>query len=333
MVTLPDVVVHADWGTNPKTRWMACAQRGHDGSYRARAPQKVGDPQTLLRCLRGEFGVHACVLVGFDFPIGLPARYAALVQVSDFLSFLREVPDGRWVDFFSVADRADQISLYRPFYPNRPMGKGEARLVDMTERLGLDKEAMRRCCEQGYSGRRAAAPLFWTIGAQQVGKAAISGWRDVINPALRDIDLNVAIWPFSGRLFDLFQPGRIIIAETYPAEFYSHLGVTFHPQEGRKYGKRVWQDREAKAQHLIDSADAMGVTLSPELPQQIRSGFGRTASGEDPFDAFVGLLGMLRVVLKQQPPGDPTEDQLKRIEGWILGQSLAAQDSLSRRKS
>jgi hypothetical protein len=33
-----------------------------------------------------------------------------------------------------------------------------------------------------------------------------------------------ALWPFSGRLEELLRPGQIVIAECYPAEFYTHLG-------------------------------------------------------------------------------------------------------------
>jgi hypothetical protein len=77
---------------------------------------------------------------------------------------------------------------------------------------------LRRECEKKQAGRRAACPLFWTLGANQVGKGAIVGWRDVLAPALREGD--VSLWPFDGRLLDLLKAGKIIIAETYPAECY-----------------------------------------------------------------------------------------------------------------
>lgn len=46
---------------------------------------------------------------------------------------------------------------------------------------------------------------------------------------------------------------------------------------------------------------------------------GAGKDGEDRFDAVVGLLGMLDVVLGNRRPGEP-EDDTTRIEGWILGQ-------------
>ena len=35
-------------------------------------------------------------------------------------------------------------------------------------------------------GRRAAAPIFWTLGAQQVGKAAIAAWRELLQAQHHD---------------------------------------------------------------------------------------------------------------------------------------------------
>jgi hypothetical protein len=142
--------------------------------------------------------------VGFDFPIGLPQIYARRAGIHDFLSFLEEFQQGRWKEFDQVAEHPEQISLQRPFYPQRP---GHARQAHLLQGLGVDHvDQLRRACERARLGRRAAAPLFWTMGGQQVGKAALCGWREVLNPS-------VCIWPFQGRLDDLLRPGRIVVAE------------------------------------------------------------------------------------------------------------------------
>jgi hypothetical protein len=65
------------------------------------------------------------------------------------------------------------------------------------------------------------------LGGQQVGKAAISGWQDLLSPTLIDNQLHLNIWPFSGSFSALCQPENIVIVETYPAEFYAHLGFSF----------------------------------------------------------------------------------------------------------
>jgi hypothetical protein len=53
----------------------------------------------------------------------------------------------------------------------------------------------------------------------------------------------------------------------------------------------------------------------------VQRGSGTGASGEDRFDAVVGLLGMLNVVLGRRPSGEPDDPLVRRLEGWILGQT------------
>ena len=153
--------------------------------------------------------------MGFDFPIGVPEPYASAAGIEEFKSLLFALGTGAWEDFFTVSRIAAEISVHRPFYPFRPGGTKQAHVL---KALGLQHiDDLRRRCERKQSGRRAACALFWTLGANQVGKGAIVGWRDVLAPALRD-DKNVALWPFDGRLDELLRPGKIVIAETYPAE-------------------------------------------------------------------------------------------------------------------
>ena len=43
----------------------------------------------------------------------------------------------------------------------------------------------------------------------------------------------------------------------------------------------------------------------------------------DAFDAVVGLFGMTEVVTRRRQSGEPSEDKIRKLEGWILGQSVA----------
>jgi hypothetical protein len=72
---------------------------------------------------------------------------------------------------------------------------------------------------------------------------------------------------------------------------------------------------------LLAWAKQARVRLSPTLRTEIREGFGASGDGEDHFDAAVGLMGMLNVVLNRRPPGDPGDKPSRKIEGWILGQA------------
>jgi len=314
----PTLVAHADWGWSPPKRWLAraCLEAGR---YVARAPEPVGAPPTLLGDLVAAAPGGGPVLLGFDFPIGLPAAYAERVGITRFLDVLPGFGEAAWPEFYRVADRPEDIALARPFYPDRPGLSGARRRVHLAQGLGVTLSALWRACDRKQPYRRAAAPIFWTLGGQQVGKAAISGWRDVLGPALRSGDVDVAIWPFAGRLGELLRPGRVVIVECYPAEIYAQLGLVFRRRGERKWGKRIQADRRANAARLFAWARSAGVALAPSLRKAIASGFGAGADGEDRFDAVVGLCGMLETALGRRPPGEPDDEVVRAVEGWILG--------------
>ncbi len=312
--TLPLLLAHADWGSQPAKRWLVTARR-EGRRWRVGAPVRVEAPGRLLPGLASEAGRNGAVVAGFDFPIGLPLAYARRASLREFRRLLPVLGGA----FFEVAERPEEISLLRPFYPMRPGGASQRQLV---EGLGLaSADELLRACERATGSRRAAAPLFWTLGPQQVGKAAIAGWEEVLIPALRGA-LDVALWPFEGALPELLAPGRVVVAETYPAEYYARLGVDLaaSPEEGPS-GKRVQASRAAQAPRLVAAARELEVELAPELRAQIDDGFGKRPDGEDRFDATVGVLGMLGVVTGRHPAGEPEDPEIRRIEGWILGQS------------
>jgi hypothetical protein len=72
---------------------------------------------------------------------------------------------------------------------------------------------------------------------------------------------------------------------------------------------------------LLAWARVAGVDLDPALREQIEDGFGDDPRGDDRFDAVIGLFGMLNVVLGRRPSGEPDDPIVRRIEGWILGQT------------
>jgi hypothetical protein len=290
-----------------------------DGRYILQAPERVGDTSSWLARLHAAAN-DGGVFLGVDFPIGLPLAYAERLGIADFLDFLPHLGTGEWADFYCPAEMAEQIGLGRPFYPARPGGTCRQHLLDG---LGVSRiDDLRRACDRQHGQRRAAAPLFWTMGAQQVGKAAISGWRDVLAPALRERD-DVTLWPFAGSLTELLDRSGIVVAESYPAEFYTHLGITFPKGPDGHGGKRSSFSRAANAPTLLAWAAANSVKLSDDLAALIRSGFGPAPAGEDAFDAVVGLMGMLNVLFGHRLAGEPAADAVRRVEGWILGQTAA----------
>lgn len=329
----PDLVAHADWGSNAAKRSLAIAVR-RKGRYTALPPKPIEAPQRLLEILREMVGQRASILLGFDFPIGLPMRYAEKLGITNFLTVLPLFGQGEWASFYQPAFSPTQISLRRPFYPAKP---GGARHKFLLEGLGVsDIQDLRRRCELAHPKRRAASPLFWTLGAQQVGKAAISGWRDVIGPALRQPNQGIHLWPFDGLLPDLLEQGSTVIAETYPGEVYQVLKLQFpsitelnqrFPERApvQKSGKRSQAARIWNATPMLAWARSSGVELDPQLERLIQTGFGPAMGAEDPFDATIGLFGMLNVILGFQPewvepPVGKWLEIIRNVEGWILGQ-------------
>jgi hypothetical protein len=282
------VVAHADWGVAPGKRWVAVARDGVLG-----AAEPVGDPRSLLARL------GTPLLISFDFPIGVPARWAAAAGVDRFRDLLPLLGDGEWRNFYRVAERPEEISLRRPFHPQRPGGTSQAHLA---EALGVESvRELLRACERATAERRAACCLFWTLGGNQVGKAALCGWREVLAPAAGEI----AIWPFDGRLADLLRRHDVVVAETYPAELYRRLGIRLRGSKRDRAARR----EQAPALRRGD--------LTPAAVAAVEDGFGAGRDGEDRFDAFVGLLGMVELLREPSRVHQPDSP----VEGWILGQA------------
>ncbi|MEZ5752355.1 MAG: DUF429 domain-containing protein [Paracoccaceae bacterium] len=292
--------VHCDWSVSPDKRVMAQARRV-DGCWRVSPPEPVDDPATLIDRLSG----RGPVLLGLDLPIGLPLAYARVAEITDFRTALPRFAPA----WFDVCDTPEEISPDRPFYPRRP---GGARRAQLLNGLGMiDPQDLLRRCERATSTRSAACSLFWTLGGNQVGKAAISAWGEVLRPAVG----RIALWPFDGDLPDLLSRDGLTVAETYPADVYGRLGL---PRRG--WSKRAQAGRQAVAQPIVDWLERHALP-DAELAALVRDGFGTGASGEDAFDALVGLIGMLDVIDGRMPDHAPADPRIRQIEGWILGQS------------
>ena len=272
----------------------------------------VGEVATLLdRLCRAARG--GPVALGVDFPIGLPRAYAALHArgAVDFPGFLLSLAD--CPEFLDVAESLDQVHPARPFYPRRG-ARGMTRLSH-AQALGLaTADGLSRQCDRATSERPAGAPLFWTLGANQTGKAAIAAWQDMLLPSLRS-SRRPAIWPFDDRFVALLQPGRVAIAETYPAEALRQLGL-------RPVGsKRRQEDRAALIPDLRAAMGRLDAIPDRALGRLLDDGMGADAAGEDRLDCLLGVLCVLLVVSGSRPDTAPPDPWIQRWEGWVLGQS------------
>jgi hypothetical protein len=315
-VKSPALVAHADWSATPAKRWCCIAVRDRHGAFRVEAPAPVGRLGDFFAALRARAGRRGPVLVGFDFPLGLPRRYARAAGIGDFRAFLARAGRGRFRAFYEVAGSPREIALERPFFPVRAGDKGEFGHRHLIAGLGLaDKTGLYRAVDYGRGYRPDAAAMFWTLGPKQVGKATIAGWRDLVAPALRADDA-IALWPFDGSFADCLASAALTVVEAYPAEYYRHLDLPLV----RAGSKRDPIARRRQAPTIVAWARANGVALVPALRGALGRGFGDRADGEDRFDAVVGTLGILNVVLGNRAPGEPDDPLIRRVEGWTLGQ-------------
>jgi hypothetical protein len=305
----PSLAAHADWSIDPRKRWITVARRTAAG-WTVAAPRAVGDVSTLLERLTREAG-DGPVALGADLPIGLPRAYAALRSEADFSAFLRGAH--LLPEFFSVCATLDHIRPDRPFYPAR----GIAGMTRLSHALALglaDAAGLSRACDRATAERPAGAPLFWTLGANQSGKAAIAAWQHLIMPALTG-GRALRLWPFEGPFRSLLSPGSVALAETYPAEALRHLGIRL------RGSKRRHADRCAAAGALMTAMEQQSAAPDDAMRQAILDGFGADASGEDRFDSVLGALCVLNVLAGHRPDTAPDDPWIQRWEGWVLGQT------------
>jgi hypothetical protein len=284
--------------------------RAQGEGWRLDAPRLVGDPARFLNALRAEAD-GTPVALGVDLPIGVPRAYATQRPEPGFLAFLETIR--AWPDFFQVCAALTELRHDRPFYPARGV-KGMTR-VSHALALGLGSAAgLSRLCDRATAERPAGAPLFWTLGANQSGKAAIAAWRDMLLPALAVHD-GVRLWPFEGGFRSLLSSDVVAIAETYPAEALRHLGIRL------RGSKRRQADRAGVAEPLLAAMTRLGVAPTPDMAAAAIDGFGADPAGEDRFDCVLGVLCVINVLAGHRPDTTPDDPWLTTWEGWVLGQT------------
>lgn len=287
---LPAEILAFDWGSTPAKRQL-CRAVLRDGRYVVSPPRPVHDVGAI------ELGPGS--LAAFDCPIGVSHAYASRADLGSFRAALALFGRGRFARFYEVAECAADIATERPFYPARGI-KGTSR-AHLRTILGDAAFAPRACDRLAGAG-----PIFWLVGPRQVGRSAACIWRDLITPRLE----RVALWPFDGTLRDLLAGERPIIAEMYPAFLLRTLRVavtrksdpTARAACGRTLLRRVSGDSRLDLQ---------------TVRSLLRTGFGNTRAGEDPFDATIACIGLAKLLLDGAMPEPP--EAARAVEGWILG--------------
>ncbi len=139
----------------------------------------------------------------------------------------------------------------------------------------------------------------------------------MLRPALQDPNRRFSVWPFDGQLDDLLATSDAVLVETYPADVYLQLGLSVGSPGASKTRQ---EDRRADAKRLLEWCSERAVLPDEPLIEQIIDGFGPSSSGEDPFDAVVGLFGMIDTVHRAVEPELPDDPAIRSVEGWMFGQ-------------
>ena len=237
------------------------------------------------------------ILVGFDFPIGLPAAYAKRVGIEDFATALAGFGQGRLARFLRGRAQPEQIALARPFYPARPGGRSRRQLVDGLRARDLapsapalrsrDREppgrlpdvldARRQPGRQGRDRRLARSAGARAPRRRATSRSGRSMGRSPICSARH----------------------RFVVAETYPGEVYGHLDLRSALRADG--GKRRQAARAACADRLLAWAERAKSRWRRRLRTDITGRLRPQSGADDRFDAVVGLFGMLNV-LRGAPP-------------------------------
>jgi hypothetical protein len=107
-------LVHSDWSTAPTKRWAVEANKDQ-GTWIVNEPRLVGTVRDFLKSL---LGGPSPTLAGFDFPIGIPVAFGKQIEFDSFVDAIDVLGTGKWSSFYDVCQKAEDIALHRPFYPN-----------------------------------------------------------------------------------------------------------------------------------------------------------------------------------------------------------------------
>ena len=170
------IVAHCDWSKDPRKRWLASANRTDD-TWEIALPEPVGDTSDLLTRLsrRADGGV----ILGFDFPIGLPVAYGSKTGFRDFRAAL-----GHSVTAIGRlgTTSARMSNRSRAFERSIPRGPAVAPEPSSSTNSACPENISFVSASARRPNGQAPCILFWTLGGNQVGKAAITAWREAWCP-------------------------------------------------------------------------------------------------------------------------------------------------------
>ncbi len=290
-------------------RWMASAERARRRVVAGLGP---GPGPGAGRCSSTHLFARARGrrdAGGLRFPDRLPGRLRGRDGAARLHGRARRARPRRVAGALAVAADAGRDRAA----PALLSGDGPAGRACAISSTGTGSPASRLWCgpasEPGPDGG-AAGCMFWTLGAKQAGKAALSGWREVMVPARA---ARCAALAFRRRPRRAGRGRRADAGRVLPGRRLRTARLQVARQGRPRRGGPLWRG------HLLAWTTSRRVALDAALRAAILGGFPPAAGGDDGFDAAVGLLAAIAVAAGERSAGPALTPAGRLWEGWILG--------------
>ena len=228
------------------------------------------------------------ILIAADVVIGLPAQpetpWCSHNSFPNWLEATYERIGKRdWRDVL-IANDLSQSSAQQPFVKVKKGTK--------------DKIAHKRLCDKITNGESV---YCIDSGAQQVGRASLQFWFEVLMPFRKNYPDQVAIWPFES-----IEEKAIVVAECYPTANQADLDLP----------KKIKRNAPKVVDAILSLRDQKEAITIDE-----RTWF-HAVSSEDEYDTFTTAYSFAKRNDVSALLHCPTEKELSFVrthEGWMLG--------------
>ena len=296
--------VSADWSKSSDSRSVYISRMAQRSIERAKDPTSGWSLESLLN-LAESIARDGPVLVGVDVVLGVSKGYWEEFhqehnrRFEHFIEWLKGFEPGD--SFFETTLDPDEWNPDRPWFA---VQKGPGGLKKFTDQVS---DGMLRRIDRAAR----AKPVFAVSGIPgTVGSATREFWRELA-PRLTTSRC-FAVWPFEGRLSELFPHYPVVLAETYPRLAYGAalagalpIGIIALAKNNRDH-RNLACDCLARSEWVATHEVHLG-------------DLGPARADADDFDAFFTAAALLRCQLDGILLVDP-----KKICGTVEGSMLLA---------
>ena len=244
------------------------------------------------------------ILIAADLPIGVPAKPADVyehLQNHCFLTLLE-----------TLGQRCQDTDWRTELISGEPSERSPSKpFVSVARGAEIGEWAGKRRCDRISRGS-SIYPV--DNSSKQVGRAALQFWLEILLPLKKQLGEKLRVWPFQ----EIGQ-ASVVVAECYPRICQKAL---YGKVESKRNPVKV-----VEALNRVRSSEETDISVDQLV-------WMHAASSEDEFDMFSTAVVLGRWFAEQIDPfAIPDEEDVRRIEGWMLGLPANAEVRAPRRKS